>query len=415
MSEGPKTETLLDAERLREDFPILRVGSDGKRLCYIDNAATTQKPRDVIETLVRFYEQTNANVHRGIYRLSTEATEAYESARERVARFIGSPESRSCVFTRNASEAINLVAQSWGGPFLDAGDTVITSVMEHHSNLVPWQQVATRTGCSLKIVRLNSEGSLDWEHYTQLLAEGASFVALSMASNVLGNVNPAQKMVQAAHDQGALILLDGAQAVPHMEVNVQELDCDFLAFSGHKMLGPMGSGVLYAKTEHLEKMSPVLFGGEMVDQVWTDRATWNEIPWKFEAGTPSCADAVALATAMDYLERVDLKAIAAHESSLAALTVERMRSLGGITVYGPAGHRSGIVSFNLDGIHAHDVAQVLDQYDITVRAGHHCCNPLLRSLGVNATARASYYFYNTIEDVDRLMKGLKSAQSLLGK
>jgi cysteine desulfurase/selenocysteine lyase len=416
-SEGPLTTTVdatLAAETLRRDFPLLAPDAEGNRWIYLDNAATTQKPRAVIEALSGFYEHTNANVHRGIYQLSAAATEAYEQARARVAQFIGAADPATCIFTRNATEAINVVAGAWGRQALGPDDAILLSVMEHHSNLVPWQQLAQQRGCRLLHARITDDGMLDEVQFRELLEQRPRVVALTMASNVLGCVTPAAELTRAAHERGAVVLLDAAQAVPHLPIDVAELDCDFLAFSGHKMLGPMGVGVLYGKRERLEAMDPLLFGGEMIRQVWLDRAKWNEIPWKFEAGTPACADAVALGAAIDYLQTVGMHAIARHERYLAQLTVERLGSLPGVTIYGPAQDRIGVVSFNLDGVHPHDVAQVLDRHRVAVRAGHHCCQPLMRELGVAATARASFYLYNAPDDIEGLVEGLESVRSLFG-
>jgi len=404
---------MFDPKAIRNDFPILSRQVHGKPLVYLDNAATTQKPHLVIEALRRYYEESNANVHRGIHTLAEEATALYEQARQHVARFIHAPEARSIVFTRGATEAINLVAQAWGRWALKPGDEILLTEMEHHSNLVPWQLVAQETGAALQFVGLTAEGELDQAHAKALLTERTKLFAVTHASNVLGTINPIAELVQQAHAVGALVLVDGAQSVPHMPVDVQALDCDFLAFSGHKMLGPTGIGVLYAKPELLETMPPFQGGGEMIANVWLDHASWNEIPWKFEAGTPNIAGAIGLGAAVEYLGALGMEAVRAHEQSLVAYALAAFERLNHeTTIYGPKdpARRGGVVAFNLREIHPHDVGQFLDGEGVAIRAGHHCAKPLMRRLGVVATARASFYLYNTTEEVDALMAALKKTK-----
>jgi len=408
---------MLDVTRIRQDFPILSRTVHGKPLVYLDNAATTQKPKQVIEALTRYYRESNANIHRGIHTLAEEATAAYEAVREQTARFINAPSSRSIVFTRNATEAINLVAHAWGRKFLKAGDQILLSEMEHHANLVPWQLLAKATGASLAFIPITDDGRLRLEELDRLLTPVTKLVALTQMSNVLGTINPIGEIVGRARRHGAFVLVDAAQSAPHMAIDVQALGCDALVFSAHKMLGPTGVGVLYAKEAALEAMDPFLGGGEMISDVQLTSATWNEIPWKFEAGTPNIADVIAFGEALAYLERVGMDQVRAHEQELTAYAMARLRELDGITLYGPSSteERGGIVSFNLEGLHPHDVGTVLDSEGIAIRAGHHCAKPLMRRLGVAATARASFYLYNTREETDRLIEGLRAAQAFFGK
>jgi cysteine desulfurase/selenocysteine lyase len=407
---------MLDTGQIRNDFPILSRTVHGKPLVYLDNAATTQKPRQVIEALADYYTRFNANIHRGIHALAEEATAAYEAVRERAARFIHAPSSRSIVFTRNATEAINLFANAWGRTSLKPGDQILLTEMEHHSNLVPWQLLAKATGSTLAFVPITDDGRLRLEELGRLLTPRTKLVAVTQMSNVLGTINPIERIVEPAHRAGALVLIDGAQSVPHLPVDVQRLGCDVLAFSAHKMLGPTGVGVLYAREALLESMEPFLGGGEMISDVQLGSATWNEIPWKFEAGTPNIADVIAFDEALAYLERIGMERIHAHETELAAYAIKRLRQLDGITLYGPTnGERSGVVSFNLEGLHPHDVGTVLDAEGVAIRAGHHCAKPLMRRLGVAATARASFYLYNTQEEVDRLIEAVRAAQAFFSK
>jgi len=408
----------LNVERIRRDFPILARTVHGKPLVYLDNAATSQKPRQVIDALAAYYSRFNANIHRGIHALAEEATAAYEAVRERTARFIGAPSSRSIVFTRNATEAINLFANGWGRARLGPGDQILLSEMEHHSNLVPWQLLAQATGASLAFIPITDDGRLQLDRLDALLTPRTKLLAVTHMSNVLGTINPIAQLVERAHRQGALVLVDAAQSAPHLALDVQRLGCDALAFSSHKMLGPTGVGVLYAREDLLEAMEPFLGGGEMISDVQLTSATWNEIPWKFEAGTPNIADVIAFGEALGYLERVGMAQVHAHEQALTAHALTRLRELDGITLYGPDGNgaeRGGLVSFNLEGLHPHDVGTVLDAEGVAIRAGHHCAKPLMRRLGVAATARASFYLYNTREEVDRLIDALHAAQAFFGR
>jgi cysteine desulfurase/selenocysteine lyase len=414
---------VLDAVRCRADFPILARSVNDKPLVYLDSAATSQKPRVVIDALVRYYEETNANVHRGAHTLAEEATTAYEDARAKVARFIGAADANQIVFTRNTTESINLVAQSWGRANLRPGDEIVATEMEHHSNLVPWQMMAAATGATLRVAPVRADdGVLYFDALAAMVGPRTRLVAVGHASNVLGTINPIRPIADLAHAHGALLLVDGAQSVPHMPVDVGALGADFLAFSGHKMCGPTGIGVLWGRPELLDAMPPFLGGGSMIREVWNDRATWAEPPARFEAGTPNIADAIALGTAIDYLEGVGMKAIRAHSIELTRYGLDRLRAIGGVRVYGPANaaERVGVISFNLYGdltrpetlIHPHDLGTVLDGEGIAIRTGHHCCNPLMRRLEVPATARASFYLYNTPSDVDRLVDGLIACREL---
>ena len=403
----------LDVESIRDDFPILKQEIDPP-LIYLDSAASSQKPNHVIETLSGYYRTYNANIHRGIYRISEEATAQYEEARKKIARFINSPRSCQIIFTRNTTESINLVAHSWGNANLRAGDEIIVSVMEHHSNLVPWQLLAQRTGARLRFIEVTDEGFLHLEDLDRLLSKRTKLVAITHVSNVLGTVNPVQSITAAAHSVGAKVLIDAAQSVPHLPVDVQAIDCDFFAFSGHKMCGPTGIGVLYGKLDLLEEMPPFLGGGSMIRTVQREHSTYADLPQKFEAGTPSIAQTIGLGAAVDYLNDVGLDAIHAHEQELLEYAHQELSEIEGITVYGPKPrHKVGAITFNLDRIHAHDVAGILDQDGVAIRAGHHCTQPLMEKLGVIATARASFYLYNKLEEVDSLYEGLLKAQKIL--
>ncbi len=402
---------MFDVDKIRGDFPLLSQSPQGRRLVYLDNAATTQKPAVVIEAIGRFYETCNANVHRGAYALAEAATEAYECARRRVARFLHAPGPEGIIFTRNATEAINLVAYSWGLSQLKPGDEILLTEMEHHSNLVPWHLVAARTGARIRAVPLREDYELDLEAFYRLLSARTRLVALVHVSNVLGTINPVREFVQAAHDLGALVLVDGAQAVPHMPVDVQELGVDFYAFSGHKICGPTGIGVLYGRPELLEAMPPFLGGGDMINEVWVDRSTYAELPHKFEAGTPHLAGAVGLEVALDYVEGIGLDRIGAWSRRLADRAARELSSIPGVRVYRPR-EGSGVVSFTLAGVHAHDLATVLDAEGVAIRAGHHCAQPLMRRLGLQATARASFYLYNTEEEVEALLEAVRKAARL---
>ena len=409
-------QTTFDVARIRKDFPILDREVRGKKLVYLDSAATSQKPQVVIDTLARYYQRSNANVHRGIHTLSDEATDAYEQARLKVSRFIKSPSSRSVVFVRNSTEAINLVAHSWARKRLKAGDEIVLTRMEHHSNLIPWQMVAAETGAKLKFIYLRPDGTMNMEHAAELIGDRTRLVAVSHMSNVLGTINPMRELADMAHQRGALVLADGAQSVPHMPVDVGELGCDFLAFSGSKMLGPMGIGVLWAREELLEEMDPFMGGGSMIMEVTCETATWNDVPWKFEAGTPDVAGAIGLGAAIDYLQGLGMESVRQHEMELTGYALQELSKIDGIFVFGPRDPRirGGVISFNMLDVHPHDVGTILDQEGIAIRAGHHCCQPLMRWLDVPATARASFYVYNTKEEVDALVAGLIKAKEIMG-
>ncbi|PUA34251.1 MAG: cysteine desulfurase [Candidatus Terraquivivens tikiterensis] len=399
--------------RVREDFPLLKRQVRGKPLVYLDSAATAQKPIQVIEAVKNFYEKFNANVHRGVYSIAEEATAAYEEAREKVARFINARSPREIVFTRNATEAINLVMYSWGLSNVRRGDVLLTTEMEHHSNLVPWQNLSKLKGAELKFVGFNEEGFLRLEELDNY--KDVRLFAFTFASNVLGTINPVRELVKYAKEAGAVTVVDAAQAVPHMPVDVQQLGCDFMAFSGHKMLGPMGIGVLYGKERLLEEMEPFMVGGEMVKAVDFRGSEWNEIPWKFEAGTPNVEGALGLAAAIDYLERIGMDAVRKHEVKLTEYALDTLIRIDGFTYYGPSSpeQRCGLVSFNLRGIHPHDLAALLDEDGIAIRAGHHCAMPLHSRLGIAASARISFYIYNIPSEVDFLAESLKKIKRVL--
>ncbi len=404
----------MDVARIREDFPILKRQVHGKPLVYLDNAATSQKPKQVVEALVEYYTQYNSNIHRGIHTLSEEATARYEEVRQKTARFIGAHKASTIVFTRNATEAINLVAHAWGRKHVSSGDEILLTEMEHHSNLVPWQMLSSAVGAKLKFIPITPEGRLNLQELPRLLNGKTRIVSLTWMSNVLGTINPIEEIVRQAHAHGAQVLVDGAQGVPHLATNVLDLNCDFLAFSSHKMLGPTGVGVLYGKEALLEEMDPFLGGGDMIRDVWLDRALWNDLPWKFEAGTPNIADVIAFGAALDYLEAIGMDEIRAHEQTVTDYALGRLRQVEGVTLYGPWEniHRGAAVSFNIQGLHPHDLGQILDDQGIAIRAGHHCCKPLMRKLGVVATARASFYLYNTPEEVDALIHAVGKAQEV---
>lgn len=406
---------VLRPQRVAQEFPILSRTVRGRRLVYLDNAATTQKPQSVLEALTRFYSQSNANVHRGVHTLAEEATAAYEQCRERVARFLQVPDPRGVVILRNTTEAINLVAQSWGAKLAE-GDEVLVSEMEHHSNVVPWIMLAKRQQLVLKHIPLGEDGHLDLAAFSRLLSRRTRILAITGMSNVLGTMPPVAEMAEAAHRVGAVVVVDGAQLVPHAHVSFPQLGCDFLAFSAHKMYGPTGIGFLVAKPELLEAMEPVLGGGEMIREVHLDWASWNEIPHKFEAGTPNIADAAAFPAALDFVENLTPQAIRAHEQELTAYAWEQLSRFGGLTLHGPAdpAQRGALISFVDQHIHPHDLATVLDTYGVAIRAGHHCAQPLMRRLGVVATARASFAVYNSKEDVDALIFALAAARRYFG-
>jgi cysteine desulfurase/selenocysteine lyase len=408
---------MFDVQRIRQDFPILQQQVNGKSLVYLDSTASSQKPLSVIEAMNTYYREYNANVHRGIYQISEKASEAYETARKKIGRFINARSWREVIFTRNATESINLAAYSWGLNNIKAGDVIITSEMEHHANLVPWQQVAARTGATVKYIPVDEHGYLDMATFDTWLTPAVKLVSITQMSNVLGTVTPVGEITQKAHAVGALVLLDGAQAVPHMPTDVQAFGCDFLAFSGHKMLGPTGIGVLWGRKEILADMPPFMTGGDMIKKVTFEGSTWNELPWKFEAGTPAIAEAVGLGAAIDYLNELGMHNVRRHEIELTTYAFDRLSQVEGIRIYGPHDPtaRGGAVAFTLGDIHPHDIAAVLDSEGICVRAGHHCAMPLHDKLGLQATARASFYVYNLPEEVDRLAEGLDKARELLGR
>jgi len=407
---------MLDTERVRADFPALSRTVHGHPLVFLDSAASSQKPLPVLEAMDRVYRECYANVHRGIYAFSEEATLAYENARDRVASFINAPVREEIIFTRNTTEAINLVAYAWGRTHIRSGDRILLTEMEHHSNLVPWQLLAQETGAQLVYLPITDNGLLRMDLLDSLLDEQVKLVAVTMMSNVLGTVNPVKEIVRRAHAAGAVVLVDAAQGVPHMPVDVQDLDCDFLAFSGHKMCGPTGIGVLYGKEALLEAMPPFLGGGDMIRKVEWESATWNRLPWKFEAGTPAFVEGIGLGAAVDYLTGIGMEAIAAHERELTAYAMERLSALPGLNIIGPPAHqRGGVVAFTFRGIHPHDVAHMLDMEGIAVRAGHHCAQPLHRRLGLTATVRASFYLYNTAEEVDALAQALERIGAMMGQ
>ena len=401
----------LDVQAIRGDFPIF---SGTPPLAFLDSAASTQTPRPVVEAMDAYYDTYRSNIHRGIYRISEEATEQHENARKKIARLINAPRTSQIVFTRNTTESINLVAYSWGSINISQGDEIVLTDLEHHSNLVPWQMLAQRTGATLRYLEITDQGLLDFTQLSDILSENTKLVAITHVSNVLGTINPIQSVIDAAHAAGARVLVDAAQSVPHFHVDVQQLDCDFLAFSGHKMCGPTGIGVLYGKLDLLEEMPPFLGGGSMIRAVQRDISTYADVPAKFEAGTPSIAEAIGLGAAVDYITQAGLASIHVHEQELVKYAHDRLQHIEGITIYGPAPHqKAGVISFNMDSIHPHDVAGILDTQNIAIRAGHHCAQPLMKKLDVIATARASFYLYNTIEDVDRLYEALQKAQALM--
>ena len=374
-------------------------------LVYLDSAATSQKPIAVIEALSTYYREYNSNVHRGVHTLGTKATDGYEGAREKVRRFIGANSTQEIIFTRGTTTALNMVAQSYGLTNVKEGDEIVITYMEHHANIIPWQQVAKATGATLKYIPLQEDGTIALQDVEETVTSQTKIVSVAHVSNVLGTINPIKEIAKIAHRNGAVMVVDGAQSSPHMKIDVQDLDCDFFAFSGHKMCAPTGIGALYGKRELLEKMEPVEFGGEMIDFVGLQESTWKELPWKFEAGTPIIAGAIGLGAAIDFLEQIGLENIEAHEHRLAQYALEQLNQVEGMTIYGPK-HRAGLITFNIDDVHPHDVATVLDAEGIAVRAGHHCAQPLMKWLKVSATARASFYLYNTEEEIDKLVAGL---------
>jgi cysteine desulfurase / selenocysteine lyase len=406
--------TAIDARALRKDFPVFEQLSHGKPLSYLDSANSSQKPRQVLDAMYELYATSYANVHRAVYELGERATAAFEGAREKVRVLINAPSVREVIFTRNVTEGLNLVAYAWGLDNLGPGDIVLVTELEHHANFVPWQQIARRTGAEFNVLGIDDAGELRLGELDAIGRSGnVKVVATGLVSNTLGTINPVERLTHWAHEQGAIVVVDAAQAVPHRRVDVQALDCDFLGFTSHKLCGPGGAGALYGRRELLEQMPPFEMGGEMIRKVTAEETTWNDLPYKFEAGTPAIAEAYGMGVAIDYITGIGLEAIEEHEHDLAVLTLERLSELDWVTVYGPPPDRhAGIVSFNVDGVHPHDVAQILDSDGVCVRAGHHCTQPLMRRLGVQATVRASFYLYSIPEEVDRLIDGLHKVRKV---
>jgi cysteine desulfurase/selenocysteine lyase len=402
----------FDPVSIKKDFPIFSRTINDKRLIYLDNAATTQKPQSVIAAISDYYSNHNANVHRGLHTLAEEATAAYEETRDKTARFIGGVKREEIIFTRNATEAINIVAQSWGEKNIGKGDRIVITQMEHHANLIPWIMLSKKTGAELAYIQIDKNGYLDLTDIDELIAKNTRLVAVTHMSNVLGTINPVEEIIELAHRHGAVVLIDGAQSVPHLPVNIKDMQADFLVFSAHKMLGPTGLGVLYGKEELLNAMEPMTFGGEMISEVTYDTVGWNTLPWKFEAGTPHIAGAAGFSAALDYLNQLGMQNIRNHELELTAYALTKLRELDYIKIFGPldAINRGGAISFIDKNIHPHDLATFLDTHGIAVRAGHHCAQPLTRLLGVNATTRASFYIYNTKDDIDELISALLAAR-----
>lgn len=404
-------DTKLNVEAIIKDFPILEQQVNGKRLAYLDSTATSQKPKQVIDTLSDYYERYNSNVHRGVHTLGSLATDGYEGARETVRRFIHAKYFEEIIFTRGTTAAINMIAHSYGDANVGEGDEIVVTQMEHHANLVPWQQLAKRQGATLKFIPMAEDGTITLEAVRETVSERTKIVAIAHVSNVLGTINDIKAIAEIAHEHGAIISVDGAQSVPHMKVDVQDLNVDFYSFSGHKMLGPTGIGVLYGKREHLNQMEPTEFGGDMIDFVDLYDSTWTDLPTKFEAGTPLIAQAIGLQAAIEYIESIGFDAIHEHEQALTTYAYEQMSQIEGIDIYGPSkDKRAGIITFNLKDVHPHDVATALDTEGVAVRAGHHCAQPLMKWLNVSSTARASFYIYNTKEDIDQLVEGLKQTK-----
>jgi len=413
---GTEVRSPLDVAKIRADFPILSRTVNGKPVVYLDNAATSQKPRQVIDAMSAVFEEYNANIHRGVYEFSEQTTAAFEGARAKVARFIGARDDREVIFVRNATEGVNLVAYTWGRANIHSGDRIISTLLEHHSDFVPWQQLAKDVGAQIVMIDVDDDGRLRRDQLSAELKKGAKLLAITHTSNGLGTVNPVKEIVAEARAAGATVLVDAAQAVPHTPVDVIDLDCDFLVFSGHKMLAPPGSGAVWAHAALLERMRPFLFGGDMIARVTVEETTWNDLPWKFEAGTMPIAEAVGLGAAVDYLESLGMEAIFTHDRELVAYAMERLREVPDLEILGPpADRRGGVVAFTLDDIHPHDVATVLDADGIAVRAGHHCAMPLHERFGIPATARASFYCYTLPEEIDALVKGLHRARQVFAR
>jgi cysteine desulfurase / selenocysteine lyase len=403
----------LNIEQIRAEFPILAQAVNGHSLVYLDNGATAQKPKQVIAAINHYYETTNSNVHRGAHYLSDLATKQFEDARSNVQQYINANDRKEIIWTRGTTESINLVAQTWGETNLSIEDEILISSLEHHSNIVPWQILCEKTGAKLKVVDVKPNGEFNFEHFQELLNDRTKLVAVGHISNALGVINPVSEIIQLAHDAGAKVLIDGAQAMPHLKIDVQQLDCDFYAFSGHKMFGPMGIGVLYAKQELLEAMPPWQAGGEMIEKVSFSKTTYNELPYKFEAGTPNVSGAVGLSAAIDYLESLDRQAITDYENFLLDYATSKLSEIDGLTIIGSQCAKASVVSFNIDGVHAQDLGMMLDQQGIAVRTGHHCAMPLMDALNINGTVRASFSFYNTVEEIDLLHSAINKALSLL--
>ena len=413
-SAGIMASEKFDVARVRQDFPILSQKIHGKPLVYFDNGATSQKPQCVIDAIDHYYRAENSNIHRGVHHLSERATAAYEAARGKLRGFINAGSDRQIIFVRGTTEAINLVAQSYGRSFLKAGDEIIVSAMEHHSNIVPWQMLCEQVGAKLRVIPINHDGEIVMEEYQRLLNDRTKFVSVTHVSNALGTVVPVKEIIALAHGRGVPVLLDGAQAVPHLKIDVQELDCDFYAFSGHKMFGPTGVGVLYGRAELLEKMPPYQGGGDMISLVTFEKTHYNVLPYKFEAGTPNIADGIALGAAVDYLRALDWPAVVAHEDELLRYATEALGEIPALRIIGTAKEKAGVLSFVFDQVHAHDVGTILDQEGVAVRAGHHCAMPVMQRFGVPATVRASFAFYNTIEEIDVLVRAIERVLKVFG-
>ena len=400
------TKHILDTEKIRADFPILKRKVHGKPLAYLDNAATSQKPQQVIDAITEYYAEFNANIHRGIHRLSEEATEMYEDAGRKTASFINAGSSEEIIFTKNATESLNLLAYSLTAN-LEKNDEIVISQMEHHSNLVPWQQIAKQRGFILKYIKINNDGTLNEDSINSAITKKTKIVSVTHVSNSIGTINPVREIAKISHENGAYFVVDGAQSVPHFETDVKEIGCDFLAFSSHKMLGPTGVGVLYGRKNLLEEMPPFLYGGGMIMEVTYENSTFKKLPWKFEAGTPNIAGSIGLGAAIDYLKKIGMKNIEAHDKKISKYAFEEISKIKGVKIYGPGYEQSGaMVSFNIDKVHPHDAASILDAEGIAIRASHHCCMPLMKMLGITGTARASFYLYNTFEEVDNLVEGI---------
>ena len=398
--------TKFDVNSVRDDFPILKQQVNGNRLVYLDNGATSQKPQSVIDAIVEYYETTNSNVHRGVHTMSQQATDGYEGARSKVRKFLNASKDKEIIFTRNTTEGVNLVAHSYGRKNIGPGDDIIVSNMEHHSNIVPWQMLCEENGANLKVVPIDDSGELVMDEYQKLLSPRTKLVSITHVSNALGTILPAKQIVQMAHSYGSPVLLDGAQAVPHMPVDVQDLDCDFYVFSGHKLFGPTGIGILYGKENYLESMPPFLGGGDMIKSVTFEKTLYNDLPYKFEGGTPDISGAIGLGAAIDYVNSLGFDQITAHEDALLQYGTEALASIGGVHIVGTAARKAGILSFVMDMAHPHDIGTILDEQGIAIRTGHHCAQPVMQRFQIPATARASLAFYNTKEDIDALVKGI---------